>query len=69
VYGCPLVSENLQKIKIVNTKVEVVTMSSADTQEIVEKYFQVRTLKEGWSYGEFWCNEFWLFLQELYRPL
>jgi hypothetical protein len=69
VYGCPMVSENLQRIKIVNTKVEVVTMSTADTQEIVEKYLQVRNLKEGWSYGEFWCDELWIFLQEVYTPL
>jgi hypothetical protein len=58
VYGCSMVLENLQRIKIVDTKVEVVTMSTTDTQEIIEKYLQVRNLKEGWSYGEFWCNEF-----------
>jgi disease resistance protein RPS2 len=69
VYGCPMVSENLQKIKMVNTKVEVVTMSSADTQEIRKKFSQLRDSKEGYSYGELWCKEFWVFLQELYRTL
>jgi hypothetical protein len=32
-------------------------VSNADIQEIIKKYWQVRDVKEGWSYGEFWCNE------------
>jgi len=69
VYGCSMLSKNLQKIKIIDTKVEVITLSTRDTQEIIDKFREVKNLKEFWIYGEFWCNEIWLFLREFYRPL
>ena len=64
-----MVLENLQRIKLVDLKLEVVTMSTRDAQEIIQKYNQVRNLSEGWSYGKYWSNELWFFLQDLYRSL
>jgi hypothetical protein len=32
VYDCSMVSENLKRVKIIDTKLEVVTMSTIDTQ-------------------------------------
>lgn len=62
-----MVLENLEKMKIVDTKVEVVTMSIIDTDEIIEKYTQIHNTKEGWLYSEVWYNELYLFLENLVR--
>ena len=58
-----------RKIKIVDTKVEVVTMSIIDIDEIIEKYSQICNTKEGWLYSEVWYNELYLFLRNFGRNL
>ena len=47
VYGCPMVSENLHQVKTIDTKIKVVTMSTTYTQEVINKYMQVRNSKIG----------------------
>ena len=69
VYGCSMVLENLEKMKIVDTKVEVVTMSLIDTNEIIKRHSQIFHTKEGWLYSEVWYNELYLFLGNLARRL
>lgn len=69
VYGCSMILENLETIKIVDTKVEVVTMSTINTQEIIEMFIRICNTKEGWLYSAFWHNELFISLGNLYKLL
>lgn len=64
-YGCSKLSENLEIIKITNPNVEVVTMSTTSAEILFEKYWQEDDYFP--KYSEFWNEEFYLFLQEIYR--
>jgi hypothetical protein len=59
VYGCPRlgVASNRNLVQVVAMAVY--------TKEIIEKYLQVLQKKEDWLYGEFWCNEVFLFVEGL----
>ena len=69
VFGCSIVLENLKRLKIENKKVGVVTMSSMDTTEYFKIYLQVCSTISGWTYGEFWCHEFFTFMNYCDRML
>jgi len=61
IYGCLIMFQNLEKFK----QIEVVTMSTTDTKEIIKKYLQVHEKIEGWLYGEYWSNELFVLLRSL----
>jgi hypothetical protein len=61
VYGCPVKDLGTKE----NTIIEVVTMSIVDIEEITKRYSQLWNKRESWLYGEFWCNELFLFLRKL----
>ena len=65
VYGCPLVLKNLEENKKINTKVEVTTISTVDLVEF-NKGLKDSSNVRSWFYDEFWCNEVFLFLSQLY---
>lgn len=65
IYGCPMAAENLNGVKGANTMVKVMTMSPEDTAEVKKRYLQVKAQMTGWLYGEFWCDELFLFLKSL----
>jgi hypothetical protein len=69
VFGCSMVLENLERVKIGNKRVEIVTMSTIDTTQFLERYRQVKNTMESWTYGEFWCNEFFIFMNYFTRAL
>lgn len=65
IYGCPMAAENLNGVKRANTMVKVMSMSPEDTAEVKKRYLQVKAQMTGWLYGEFWCDELFLFLKSL----
>jgi len=69
IYGCSMVLENLEKIKRINTNVEVVTLSTIETEEASKTFIEMFYTMQGWFYGKFRNNELFLFLEEMYRPL
>jgi len=66
VFGCSMLLENLENIKI-ETKVKVITMHV--TEDIIDTYLQKMYSREGWFYSDFWCNELVLFMEELFMNL
>jgi len=65
IYGCLMMFENLEKVKKENIQIEVMTMSTTDTNEFIKKYLQVHEKIEGWLYGEYWSNELFILLRRL----
>ena len=69
IYGCPMAAESLKGIlkgvELANKTVDVMIMSVEDSEEVKRRYFQVKGQMTGWLYGEFWCNELFLFLKSL----
>jgi Leucine-rich repeat (LRR) protein len=65
IYGCQMILENLTRREKTHSTVEMVTISSTDTKEFVRKYLQARHRMESWCYGEFWSNDFFLFLRNI----
>jgi Leucine-rich repeat (LRR) protein len=57
VYGCP----ELEGVENRNL-VQVVAMER-NTEQSITRYLQVRQKKEDWLYGEFWCNELFLYVE------
>jgi len=65
IYDCPMATEYLKRFERVKTMVEVVTMSKEDSEEAKKRYLHVKGQMTGWLYGEFWCDELFLFLKSL----
>ena len=64
-WGCSMVLQNLEKIKRANKTIEIVTKTTTEVRNILERWIQVENIRDHYFYGEFWCNEFSLFLQEI----
>jgi hypothetical protein len=69
VYGCSMVLKNLEKIQMKNTQIELITISTIDTETIIERFHRFTPKEECWFYNESVYDEHFLFLQELYRDL
>jgi hypothetical protein len=69
VFGCSMILENLEKNKRENKNVEVVTLSTIETEEASKTFIEMFYTMQGWFYGKFRNNELFLFLEEMYRPL
>lgn len=63
IFGCSLILENLEKVTTPNQNINIVTLSTKDTEDFREKYLNVR--KDSWIYDELWCNELFIVLREL----
>jgi hypothetical protein len=64
-WECSMVLQNLEKIKRANKTIEIVTKTTTEVRNILEKWILIENIRELYFYGEFWCNEFSLFLQEI----
>jgi DNA replication protein DnaC len=61
IYSCPvLAAQDYQNYENKNKMVKL--MSIRDTEEIKKWHFQLCEKHGSWVYGEFWCNELFLFL-------
>lgn len=61
IYSCPMIAEDGEmKEKKRNGMVKL--MSIRDTEEIKKWHFQLCAKHGSWIYGEFWCQELFLFL-------
>jgi hypothetical protein len=61
IYSCPvLAAQDYQNYENQNKMVKL--MSIRDTEEIKKWHFQLCEKHGSWVYGEFWCNELFLFL-------
>jgi len=69
VYGCSMVLKNLEKIQMKNTQIELITISTIDTETIIERYRRMTPEGKSWLYHENAYDEHFLFLQDLYRIL
>lgn len=69
VYGCSMILDHLESMEKINKKIEVVTMSTSDTNQVKERYLQVRYSLSSWLYSEFLSSELFLFLRDLDRTL
>jgi Leucine-rich repeat (LRR) protein len=60
IYSCPVLAQDYQNYENKNKMVKL--MSIRDTEEIKKWHFQLCEKHGSWVYGEFWCNELFLFL-------
>jgi hypothetical protein len=64
-WGCSMVHQNLEKIKRANKTIKVVTKTTTQVINILERWIRVENVREHYFYGEFWSDKFSLFLQEI----
>lgn len=64
-WGCPLVLENLEKTKKLNTYVKEASMSLEEVTNILAKTEFLRKKNMAFWYNEFWRNELYLYLNEI----
>lgn len=62
IYSCPVLAQDYQNYENKNKMVKLMSMSIRDTEEIKKWHFQLCEKHGSWVYGEFWCNELFLFL-------
>jgi len=64
-----MVLENLEKIQMKNTQIKLITISTTDTETIIERYWRMTPRGKNWFYHESAYDEHFLFLQDLRRSL